>query len=303
MQNKKQVVYVLGSAFSGSTIFGFLLGTFQPIVNLGEIINISHDYNPKSICSCGSRLEDCQFYINSIARFNELGFSYSRKRQLFDIRGWSWKKFYLLIGLPLKFLYKKHELAKYLEWNVHFFLSHADENQTVIDLSKSSERLELLKCDSRLEIKSIHLIRPISEVYYSNIKRPKKTRNFLPFKKIREAIYVNLRFSSELRTAEKMKAFTFSYKSISELNENTWMALLEYLKIDSLDNRKLLQEIIEKRTVDISKQHVFVGNRWIKSYSGKSVKIESRNNLNSTQTTDRIIRIVTFLFGHSKFLN
>jgi hypothetical protein len=303
MPNKKQVVYVLGSAFSGSTIFGFLLGTFHPYVNLGEIINISHDYNPKSICSCGSRLEDCQFYNKSITRFNELGFSYTRKRQLFDNRGWSWKKFYLLIGLPNKFLYKKEELKKYLEWNVHFFISHSDENQTVIDLSKSSERLELLKSDSRLEIRTIHLTRPISEVYYSNIKRPKKTRSFLPFKKIREAIYVNLRFSAELKTAQKTNAFSFSYQSISDLNEDTWLALFNYLNVNTINNRKLLQDIIEKRNVDISKQHVFVGNRWIKSYSGKSVKIESRNNSNSTQSADRIIRIVTFLFGHSKYLN
>lgn len=303
MPNKKQVVYVLGSAFSGSTIFGFLLGTFHPYVNLGEIINISHDYNPKSICSCGLRLEDCQFYSKSINRFNELGFSYARKRQLFDNRGWSWKKFYLLIGLPFKLLYKQQELEKYLEWNVHFFNSHSEDNQTIIDLSKSSERLELLNSDPRLEIRAIHLTRCISEVYYSNIKRPKKTRSFLPFKKIREAIYVNLRFSSELKIAKKTNAFSFSYRSISDLNEVTWLALLNYLNVNTINNRELLKEIIEKRKVDISKQHVFVGNRWIKSYSGKSVTIESRNNSNSTQSADRIIQIVTFLFGHSKYLN
>lgn len=302
MADKKQIVYVLGSAFSGSTIFGFLLGTFRPFVNLGEVINISNDYNPKSICSCGFKLEDCDFYTSAKSRFSEIGFTYKRGRQLFDVRGWNWKKFLLLVGFPFQWIYKRAEIQNYLDWNTSLFFTHTNENHTVIDLSKSSERLDLLKRDPRLEIKVIHLVRPISEIYYSNIKRPKKTRSFLPFKKLREAVFVNLRFASEQRSAKRFNAFIFPYTSISELNYNRWLELLSFLDVRNDENIQQLEKLIESRNVDISKQHVFVGNRWIKSYSGKMVPIEIKNNSNSTKSADLIIRIVTFFFGHSKFL-
>ncbi len=303
MSNKKKVVYVLGSAFSGSTIFGFILGNFPQFVNLGEVINIGHDFNPKSMCSCGNKLEDCSFYMSSRKRFIDSGFDYQRNRMLFDVRGLNLKKFGSILKLPLNWLYSKEEINGYLDWNSHLFLSHSQDDQIVIDLSKTSERLNLLGSDERLEIKVVHLTRPISEVYYSNLKRPKKTRNILPFKKWREAIYVNLRFYSERRIAMKFGAYTFAFENISNLTSAQWPELLDFLAVNDQANHRILSELQQNKSVDISKQHVFVGNRWIKSFSGKTVPVERKYNSNSSKTSDLIIRIVTSLFRQSEFLN
>ena len=61
-RKKIKVIYCMGSGRSGSTLFGIIMGNHPMIINPGEINNINGLKKKKFNCSCGERVEDCEFW-------------------------------------------------------------------------------------------------------------------------------------------------------------------------------------------------------------------------------------------------
>jgi hypothetical protein len=60
------VIYIIGSGRSGSTVLGSVLGAYPDIVNTGEIYNFKHFFDSAAErnrkCSCGEELQECGFW-------------------------------------------------------------------------------------------------------------------------------------------------------------------------------------------------------------------------------------------------
>lgn len=54
------IIYILGAGNSGSTILSMALGGHQDVYSLGELVALDRWYADGLLCSCGSKLEDCE---------------------------------------------------------------------------------------------------------------------------------------------------------------------------------------------------------------------------------------------------
>ncbi len=109
MKNKKiKLVYVLGPAYSGSTLLGLALGKHQQIINLGEIVNLENDYSTGTKCTCGELVQDCEFWNtikNGLAALQtNWNFTTDTKRETIDKRGGIRKLWTVLVSVRFSFL-------------------------------------------------------------------------------------------------------------------------------------------------------------------------------------------------------
>ncbi len=81
------VIYILGSAYCGSTILGFLLGASRDVFNAGEVAYYPRLQHQDEMCSCGVPSTECDFWQPV----------YERQYRVFKTTT-GWKK----IGLLLK---------------------------------------------------------------------------------------------------------------------------------------------------------------------------------------------------------
>jgi hypothetical protein len=71
-------VYLTSAPFSGSTLFSILAASHPSIVTVGEMSGIINSEDPNSyVCSCGTAIKVCPFWINVTSRMRELGFDFS----------------------------------------------------------------------------------------------------------------------------------------------------------------------------------------------------------------------------------
>lgn len=77
MQVARPIIFVLGIAHSGSTLLGRMLDMHPEIQCFGELMRIDAAIKSDMPCSCGSRLQDCEFwsrYIPMIEKANNFQF-------------------------------------------------------------------------------------------------------------------------------------------------------------------------------------------------------------------------------------
>jgi hypothetical protein len=80
-----KVIYILGSARSGSTLLERLLGTSPLIHNLGEVSHIKQFVEEDRNCSCGERISLCKYWqevLSNLEGQNSLEVSYRRDNVL-----------------------------------------------------------------------------------------------------------------------------------------------------------------------------------------------------------------------------
>lgn len=66
-----QVVYILGSSYSGSTLLGVLLGQHRACFNAGEIKALGRRDTDSEQCSCGAVLATCPFWSSLREQFEK----------------------------------------------------------------------------------------------------------------------------------------------------------------------------------------------------------------------------------------
>ena len=79
MTDKPRIAFVTNTSFSGSTIFSLLADAHPQVVALGDGLNprILRSRGPSFMCSCGERLQDCEFWTKVFAATREQGVPFS----------------------------------------------------------------------------------------------------------------------------------------------------------------------------------------------------------------------------------
>ena len=280
MSNKIKVIIIAANAYSGSTLFSLFLGKFNPILNLGEVINLESNYNENRKCSCGKALINCHYWTKfkkNSGGNSKFVLSNDSKRTIIDKKGFSFKKLLISIGFSPDFIYGKNIIQKYIDKNEYVFRLFKHNNEEIeflLDASKPPERLDILLKSTNLDVHCIHLRRNLKSVLISNIKRTRKGRNFFGFKFFIETLLLLLRETHRKRILKKIKSekkITIDFEDFIEnpnFETNKVFKKLQLGKIEKFDNK-----------INLSKQHIYVGNRWIFK-SDKIVEINKEKSIN-----------------------
>lgn len=297
-EQKIKIVYVLSAAYSGSTLLGLALGKHSKITNLGEVINLESDYAEQTRCTCKESLSACPFWLsvkNSVERQSEkrLSFNLSRsgKREHLDRRG-GWQKIQLLLGRRLESTYGEAYITRYRMKNENFFASvlqgHSDAHY-LVDLSKSAERLDILLSSNKLDVWCIYLRRDPIKVYASTVKRPKRTRRFLGPKSLREAVWLRARTKDMERAFARVpdsKKINVDFSDFMDNPQSTLDTVLEQLNLESYPAET---DNSGKFVIDPSKQHVYVGNRWLFDPKLAHVSIRERSDTSQLSFFQKLV--------------
>jgi hypothetical protein len=158
IDGKIKIVYIVGEGHSGSTLLSFILGTFGKAFNGGELkyFNKHHEENNPFLnymgnyCSCGKEAKECPFWINIEKKYDikESIYQFSIKNKL---------SIFLKIINPFSRVKKNQN--KQSDYILYKLLRDYSQSETIIDASKSLDRLYQLVSNDNFEIKVIYLIR------------------------------------------------------------------------------------------------------------------------------------------------
>jgi len=302
-QRKVKVITLSALAYSGSTLLGLALGRHSNITTLGEVINLEGDFSPEARCTCGERISNCTFW-KKISRqqeydikkhSNRFFFHEKYKRHGIDKRG-GFHKIPLTLGVPKTYIWSKDKINDYKEKNEHFFSTVASLSSNdiyLLDLSKPPERIDILSESDKIEVFCIGLERNLRSIYASTLKRPKKTRSKYGFKTIREAIWLFLREIHRRRTFSRIPAdrrIIIDWNNFTADPNKELERVLDWLNLDK-DEVSLWT-----RTIDTSKQHIYVGNRWLFKNHSNMIEIQNRDQ------TDYLTRLQRLTISIIKIL-
>ncbi len=137
---KPRILYVLGLAYSGTTLFGLSIGRHSKVLNLGEIVNLENDYHPKGRCTCGETLSNCSFWkkIGKVLAEQqkdmpeELRWQMTRegKRSFLEEKS-DTSRLRVLFGVSPETVYGEPKVDTYLRKNEAFFAAISAANNRV----------------------------------------------------------------------------------------------------------------------------------------------------------------------------
>ncbi|RLB38678.1 MAG: hypothetical protein DRH12_12535 [Deltaproteobacteria bacterium] len=175
MASKIPVIYILGYGRSGSTLLDGLLGSIRGCVSCGEIIGLWRDVNQaNSLCSCGQKLENCQFWgqiVKSVLAKNGGRLPASKAEDILSLI--SMKRI-----VPIFFsrtrsqgFSKAINRFKATTAKLYYHIRDLSGARVIIDSSKHPAYAKLLCEVESLDVRIIHLVRDSRAVVYSNIRR------------------------------------------------------------------------------------------------------------------------------------
>jgi len=158
-------------------------------------------------------LKDCEFWSQvkknideNQPGINSYNLSSSGVREELDRRGGVHKIGLFFGKSPISFFSNSY-LENYKTKNENFFkiISKVVPGaRYLVDLSKSSERLEVLLSSNELDVFCIYLRRDPLKIFASTMQRPKRTRKWFGFKAIREAVWLKSRMKDMARVFLKV---------------------------------------------------------------------------------------------------
>lgn len=171
--DKIKVIYILGSRFSGSTLVSLILGAQNRVLNLGEVWALESDYQRNRRCTCGSTVKQCPYWQKIIKRYSERFADYQPGTLNFSDP----KKYGdMLFHRPLIFqrllhhftndpdiLFRPEKVHQYAKKSYDFYdfalQEHGNHCDTIVDSSKSLERLAILLQSGLFDIRVVFLAR------------------------------------------------------------------------------------------------------------------------------------------------
>jgi len=204
-----EVVYVLGTSYSGSTLLGYVLGSSPRITTLGELKFYHRQIKKGFFCSCGKEVRACPFWskhIHEDYRIYELPTVFEKIKILFKI----------ISGI--KFETEKIEKSDDIDLLEELYRSlDVKSKHYFLDNSKSLWRLIHLMKLKDMKIKIIYMKRGIHSNVSSFIKHGKgflegafiyKFKNYLirRFLKTNDLNFVKIDYESFCKdTASEVK--------------------------------------------------------------------------------------------------
>lgn len=171
MTNRPKLLYVMGTARSGSTILEILLATGAHCVGTGELASIVRDgFLANKTCSCGNPFDKCGFWSKVRARLS-----------LSDEQIKEWAALQKRIDWHTGFiaqvlrLVPRHELNRYLQFNSNLLSAIRETSgaDVIIDSSKFAGRALALSRLSDFELCVICLTRS-PEGLMSSFRKPNR---------------------------------------------------------------------------------------------------------------------------------
>lgn len=313
--NKPRVLYILGSSFSGTTLFSLALGTDSSLLNLGEVSSLEYDYNERKACTCGQSLVDCPFWghltqyleINQNNVIKQLRWclkddgtvEYLDRR--YNIRSLK-ENCKIFFGVPLSGIFPRNYLEMYGEKNKLFFHSVSKafpDYKYIIDCSKQPERLEAIKQNRGIDVRVIYLKRGAQAIFASSLKRL-RVRNRGALSRYANSFSGSLIYALWLRSVMRRcdKVFStvasedrlivsfekFVKNPCSVVQEvKNWLGLNE-------DGGEALKELIARP----SEQHIYVGNRWLFKNPQEPVHIRHRDDIGKLRPSQKLAMHLVF---------
>ena len=167
-----RVVYLLGSARSGSTVLSAILGTHPEIAAVGELARITFDVDGETrICACGDLIWDCTYWHKvrlaweprlaplSLDDYSKAIARYSRPAQAPRL---AWAK-----------LWGSSELRDLLDGTKALLesIQMVYGRSIIVDSSKSFTRALLYAQVPDIDLKIIHIVRDVRGFIWSNLRR------------------------------------------------------------------------------------------------------------------------------------
>ncbi len=144
------VIYVMGSGRSGSTLLSSMLGTQKNIISAGELYNYNNFFESADhlgrLCSCGEKLYECTFWTGV-------------RRHICDKTGAEL--------LDLKNI--EPDIFSSNNYDVYNAIKDISKKNIIVDSSKRHYRLKLLLSSGLFRITIIHLIRDARAYSYSSL--------------------------------------------------------------------------------------------------------------------------------------
>lgn len=267
-RKKLKVIYCMGSGRSGTTLLSIIMNNHPDIVGPGEINSLKRLPQEKFNCSCGKRVEECDYWTKVMNNWKkEQGESaveetiskISAVENFKSIK--SWLK--AIFGYPGKSKYFKD----YLD-NIYTFLEkilEQSDKSVIIDISKNPLRAFVLMQHPDIDLRVIHLVRDGRGVAYSlnkfngiGVKRKPVWRSALFW-------YIVNRQSEYVRKRAE-NAILVNYEDLATQPEKTLSAICDMAEIDS-------QPVIDVINSDVAPKdaHIMAGNQLRKQ---KSIRIK-----------------------------
>lgn len=275
MQKDKPVnlIYIVGTSFSGSTLMSFLLGSIKEVFSLGEV----KMFNRKvfKVCTCGQQSLSCPFW----------GKYYRMNYKAFDRHGpvkQLWSSLGILLGkkIPQNSLFNTDDY----QFLKAIFEDVQKEDKTakyLIDTSKNLWRLShLLQCEG-INVHIVYTQRELSATVASYNKRYRWgfLKGLLAY------------WSKNLLTKRFLKINNLDYMVVNNSDiryrpEETMQKLGDFLEVDYSN----FQEQIKDRVFHVRAGNSYTRDQFINGFKGIRKKDDWKRHLNRLQ-----IKVLSFL--------
>jgi|GEM_PF-3019889 len=278
-----KVIYVTGLAYSGTTLFSAALGHSKGFFNGGEVNYLENDYNHNKLCSCGQKVDNCEVWRPALKLvvadaekgIKTLAFTQEQKLRTIDKRSKPLHiKILTLFGALPERLFEKGELTDYALRHRNFMrsLSSSTNSDFIVDASKNSARLHVLRHYSDLPIHVIYVRRSIMQSYASRLKRAKRRNKF--YFPLFAPIYLGVILFRVSGLRQRLKNFDQDQLSIVDYEafvtdpQSVEMQLSKELGVP-------VDLGIKAGEFGLGHLHVFTGNVWLShaAKTGEKVKI------------------------------
>jgi len=313
--NKLRVLYILGSSFSGTTLFSLALGTHNALLNLGEVSSLEHDYNDRRFCTCGQVLNKCPFWsylkqwleINQNNVIKQLRWclkddgavEYLDRR--YNIRSLK-ENCKIFFGVPLSGIFPRNYLEMYGEKNKLFFHSVSKafpDYKYIIDCSKQPERLEAIKQNRGIDVRVIYLKRESHAIFASSLKRL-RVRNRGALSRYANSFSGSLIYALWLRSVMRRCDKVFSTVASEDRLIVSFEKFVKkpHVIVQRVINWLGLNEVGDEALKDLivrpSEQHIYVGNRWLFKNPNEPVHFKYRDDIDKVRPSQKLAMHLVF---------
>lgn len=268
MTNKKpiEVLYIVGSGHSGSTILNLILGSSNNAFSTSELIflnerfqNLRKDGSPlpenERYCTCGSLLTNCKFWSPIFENIeSESLFKYVRSPMLRYIQAvksiFTFSQIENSEDLKLMQLIAQNSREEY----------SLKQSCCIIDSSKNLNRLLFLKAHKGLNVRVIHLIRS-AEGHINSIE--KRGNNWITGSILWLFNNLLIKFALKLRVPRRDRLKLYYEDIFNDIRDVIEVCNLKFGLSMCTDSAKLIDSI------NSSQSHLVAGN------SGAKKKIDS----------------------------
>jgi len=279
LMEKINLIYILGTSFSGSTLLSLILGSQHGVLNVGEIWALENDYYHNRRCSCGKNVNKCDYWESIIKSYKEYIIN-NKLKCFFRFNNHNQKSDLLFNGLALhhriahnistnpEFIFGKQNIYRYCNKN-YFFLRYLldffdNKFGYVVDSSKSGDRLIALHSSNLFNIYVVFLTRNGESIIGKKIYNDRKQYlNISGIDTIKETIMWELEVRRFLKAIKKLNiksCYRTSYELFSGRPEQVVSSICKQfnIKYNKFSFDKYSNEYFLKKHY-----HVFTGNKLI----------------------------------------